>query len=108
MHMLSMHQLAMHAELDSCPEVMVLFSLGVRLFNRAGGVFSMAYEGSAQSSVAKFKEQIMLTGGILTSLVTGPSDAFRTYTGAVNGGVYDPRDVTDLNAAELHALFCYG
>jgi hypothetical protein len=81
----------------------------VILLAAAGGVFSMAYDGSALSSLAKIKEQIMLNGGVLTSMIIGPTATFRLYDGRANGGVFDDTTVlSDARAAEPHALFCYG
>jgi hypothetical protein len=70
----------------------------------------MAYRGSALSSIAQIKEQIMLTGGVLTSVAmgVGSDETFRGYNGRAGSGVYDRRDITVDEPVDMHALFCYG
>jgi C1A family cysteine protease len=82
----------------------------------AGGVLSIAYGGSALNTIGKIKSQIMLNGGVITSIAMSPTvfDRFKLYTST--SAVFDTTE--DLSssrstgapeaAAYMHALFCYG
>jgi hypothetical protein len=64
----------------------------------------MANDGSALGSVARIKQQIVLRGGVLTSLAILPT--FEAYIGAAASRIVDgevPQDDT-----RWHAVFCYG
>lgn len=80
-----------------------------------GGVFSLAYGGSALNSIGKVKSQIMLSGGVLTSIAMSQAvfDRFKAYSST--SGVFETTE--DLSpsksdaaseAVYMHALFCYG
>ncbi|WIA33406.1 hypothetical protein OEZ86_006540 [Tetradesmus obliquus] len=80
-----------------------------------GGAFSMAYGGSALNSIGKVKSQIMLNGGVLTSIAMSQA-VFKRFEVYNTNAVFDSTD--DLSqegstggpeaAAYMHALFCYG
>jgi hypothetical protein len=44
----------------------------------AGGALSIAYDGNALNTIAKVKEQIMLNGGLMTSMAMS-SRAFDSF-----------------------------
>jgi hypothetical protein len=72
----------------------------------------MAYAGSALTSMAKIKEQIMLTGGVFTSLAMslnlfGDFVANKTSTNGIFSIIEDLQSVT-ANSVVMHAVFCYG
>jgi hypothetical protein len=63
----------------------------------------MANDGSALGSLARIKQQIILDGGVLTSL--GISPAFESYT--ATSRVIDG-DIPENEVPNWHAVFCYG
>jgi hypothetical protein len=78
----------------------------------AGGVLTLAYSGSALSTMARAKEQIMLTGGVMTSMAMSQT-TFKSFvenrTGT-NGIFAANEDVRVIASAPsfMHAVFCYG
>jgi hypothetical protein len=82
----------------------------------AAGALSFAYEGSALNTIGKIRSQIMLNGGVITSIAMSQNvfDRFKLYTS--KSAVFDTTE--DLSpsrsagapdaAAYMHALFCYG
>uniref|UniRef100_A0A383W5T9 Peptidase C1A papain C-terminal domain-containing protein n=1 Tax=Tetradesmus obliquus TaxID=3088 RepID=A0A383W5T9_TETOB len=83
----------------------------VRYINE-GGVLSVAYGGSALTSMPKMKEQIMLAGGVFTSMAMSKA-AFGAFSNNItaDNGVFnfteDPRRLNPGNII-MHAVFCYG
>jgi hypothetical protein len=78
----------------------------------SGGVLSLAYSGSALTSMARIKEQIMLNGGVFASMAMSPA-AFRRfaeYKTAANGVFTADEDARAIGKEDLvmHAVFCYG
>jgi hypothetical protein len=78
----------------------------------AGGRLSMAYEGNALDTMAKVKEQIMLNGGVITSMAMGPQ-AFQDFINNRTGvnaafSVAEALRTTAPGNVEMHAVFCYG
>jgi hypothetical protein len=77
----------------------------VRLF--AGGALRFSYEGNALGTQARIKEQIMLSGGVMTSVAMSSRGAnnrkFLSYVGGVLNGTDRVEDVD-----WFLALFCYG
>jgi hypothetical protein len=78
----------------------------------AGGAFSVADAGSALTTMAKVKEQIMLTGGVMTSMAMSPTvfDRFVKYKTGANAAFTTSEDATKLGPSSsiMHAVFCYG
>ncbi|WIA33138.1 hypothetical protein OEZ86_006289 [Tetradesmus obliquus] len=78
----------------------------------AGGVLSVAYGGSALTSMPKMKEQIMLAGGVFTSMAMSKAafGAFSNNKTADNGVFNFTEDPRTLNPGNIimHAVFCYG
>ncbi|WIA14400.1 hypothetical protein OEZ85_002927 [Tetradesmus obliquus] len=78
----------------------------------AGGALSMAYSGNPLATMAQVKEQIMLNGGVITSLALS-NNAFsafvenKTSSNGVFGVAEDLRD-TARGDLSMHAVFCYG
>ncbi|WIA38518.1 hypothetical protein OEZ86_001839 [Tetradesmus obliquus] len=70
---------------------------------------SWAYDANALDSMAKVKQRIMLSGGVIASMAM--SDAafrqFQTY-GAAGDAVFAPNEDLAGNPATMHAIFCYG
>jgi hypothetical protein len=78
----------------------------------AGGVLSVVYDGNALDTMAKVKEQIMLNGGVMTSMAMSNRafDDFVKNVTSANGPFGAAEDLT-LAAPEgvsMHAAFCYG
>lgn len=76
-----------------------------------GGEFSMAYSGSPLQSMAQVKEQIMLAGGVLTSLTMSEAafQRFKDYNST--SGIFDTDETLEQGtqaAIYRHAVFCYG
>jgi hypothetical protein len=67
----------------------------------AGAGFSIAYDGSALDTVAKVKQAVMLSGGVLTALASSPT--FQN----LNCTTYDV-EASDGVEQDWHAVFCYG
>jgi hypothetical protein len=77
----------------------------------AGNALSVAYDGKPLDSMAKVKEQIMLTGGVMTSMAMSLQsfEAFvnnKTGANAVFTMAEDLRKAFISNVA-THAAFCY-
>lgn len=75
----------------------------------------MAYDGNALDKMAKVKEQIMLNGGVLTSLamsdgVNGAFKNFKANKTAANGAFSVAEDLRMVvpSSVVMHAVFCYG
>ncbi|WIA11714.1 hypothetical protein OEZ85_011810 [Tetradesmus obliquus] len=70
----------------------------------------MAYGGNPLQSMAQVKQQIMLTGGVLTSL-TMSEPTFRRFDKYNSATAFDAdetlEEVADTNIYR-HAVFCYG
>jgi hypothetical protein len=78
----------------------------------AGGALTLANAGSALSTMAKAKEQIMLTGGVMTSIAMS-QNFFRSFVDNRTGAnsVFATDEDARLIASEpffMHAVFCYG
>ncbi|WIA44571.1 hypothetical protein OEZ86_007296 [Tetradesmus obliquus] len=81
----------------------------------AGGALSIANDGNALDTMAKVKEQIMLHGGVMTSLAMtdGPNGAFAAFVAnktAANGAFSVAEDLrfSAPGGVAMHAVFCYG
>jgi hypothetical protein len=77
----------------------------------AGGVLTMAYEGSALTSMAMIKERIMLSGGVITSIaMSGATFAqFESYKPSNDDVFKTTAESEDASRiATMHAVFCYG
>jgi hypothetical protein len=78
----------------------------------AGGAFTVAYAGSALTTIARAKEQIMLTGGVMTSIAMSSSrfmDFVANRTAA--NGVFSANENVRVAAQQdvvMHAVFCCG
>uniref|UniRef100_A0A383V630 Peptidase C1A papain C-terminal domain-containing protein n=1 Tax=Tetradesmus obliquus TaxID=3088 RepID=A0A383V630_TETOB len=74
-----------------------------------GGRLSVAYNGNALSSMAMVKEQIMLNGGVFTSMALSGADFVRfvDYKTAASG-VFTAAQSIPAGADQMHAVFCYG
>jgi hypothetical protein len=78
----------------------------------AGGALSIAYNGNPLNTMAKVKEQIMLYGGVITSMAM----SFRTFsdfvanTTSADGVFAASEDLTRTFQGDvlMHAVFCYG
>uniref|UniRef100_A0A383W290 Peptidase C1A papain C-terminal domain-containing protein n=1 Tax=Tetradesmus obliquus TaxID=3088 RepID=A0A383W290_TETOB len=71
---------------------------------------SWAYNANALDTMAKVKQRIMLSGGVITSMAM--SDAafqqFQAYA-AAGDAVYSPSDdLASASSVIMHAIFCYG
>uniref|UniRef100_A0A383WKQ7 Peptidase C1A papain C-terminal domain-containing protein n=1 Tax=Tetradesmus obliquus TaxID=3088 RepID=A0A383WKQ7_TETOB len=71
---------------------------------------SWAYNANALDSMAKVKERVMLSGGVIASMAM--SDAafqqFQAY-GAEGDAVFaPPDDLASADTVTMHAIFCYG
>jgi hypothetical protein len=75
------------------------------LFPTAGGALSLAYDGNALGTIARVKQQIMLHGGVLTSLAKLQS--LEDYPAFSADQVYDVV-VKATDQPQWHAVFCYG
>jgi hypothetical protein len=78
----------------------------------AGGAFLVAYAGSALTTVARAKEQIMLTGGVMTSVAMSPA-TFKDFVAnkTAASGVFSVNEDVRMAAQPdvvMHAVFCYG
>ncbi|WIA14333.1 hypothetical protein OEZ85_002863 [Tetradesmus obliquus] len=77
-----------------------------------GAVFSVAGAGSALTTMARVKEQIMLTGGVFTSTAMSPTafSSFLANKTAASGIFTTSEDASRLDPATItmHAVFCYG
>lgn len=75
-----------------------------------GGGLSMVYNGNALSSMALVKEQIMLNGGVFTSMALGETDFLRfvDYKAAGDGVFTAAQDIPTGANGRMHAVFCYG
>ncbi|WIA18237.1 hypothetical protein OEZ85_009706 [Tetradesmus obliquus] len=76
----------------------------------SGASLAWAYDANALDSMAKVKQRIMLSGGVIASMAMSVDNAlgqFRAY-GAAGDAVFAPNE--DLASAEwtMHAIFCYG
>jgi hypothetical protein len=83
----------------------------LRFNHTAGGALSLAYDGNAVDTNAKVKEQIMLTGGVITSMaisLVAFDDLINNRTGA-NAAFARMEDLKKAAPANvwLHAVFCY-
>ncbi|WIA24077.1 hypothetical protein OEZ85_013685 [Tetradesmus obliquus] len=81
----------------------------------AGGALSIANDGNALDTMAKVKEQIMLHGGVMTSLAMtdGQNGAFAAFVAnktATNGAFSVAEDLrfSAPGGVVMHAVFCYG
>ncbi|WIA24084.1 hypothetical protein OEZ85_013692 [Tetradesmus obliquus] len=81
----------------------------------AGGALSIANDGNALDTMAKVKEQIMLHGGVMTSLAMtdGQNGAFAAFVAnktAANGAFSVAEDLrfSAPGGVAMHAVFCYG
>ncbi|WIA18232.1 hypothetical protein OEZ85_009701 [Tetradesmus obliquus] len=74
-----------------------------------GTSLSWAYNANALNTMAKVKERIMLSGGVIASMAM--SDAafqqFQAY-GVAGDAVYAPPDDPASAVSVMHAVFCYG
>lgn len=70
----------------------------------------MVYNGNALSSMALVKEQIMLNGGVFTSMALGESDFLRfvDFKAAADGVFTAAQDIPTGANGRMHAVFCYG
>jgi hypothetical protein len=78
----------------------------------AGGALALANSGNALSTMARAKEQIMLTGGVMTSIAMSQS-IFRSFVANRTGAnsVFTANEDARTFASEqpaMHAVFCYG
>jgi hypothetical protein len=72
-----------------------------------GGKLSLAYGASALSSMSTVKEQIMLTGGVFTSMALS-MDGFERFK-QYKSGIFTATDEIKAGAdGTMHAVFCYG
>jgi hypothetical protein len=75
-------------------------------------MFSVADAGSALTTMARVKEQMMLTGGVFTSLAMSATsfDRFVANKTGANGAFTTTDDARKLGPANsiMHAVFCYG
>ncbi|WIA14374.1 hypothetical protein OEZ85_002903 [Tetradesmus obliquus] len=77
-----------------------------------GGAFTVADAGSPLATMARAKEQIMLTGGVFTSMAMS-STAFGRFAQnktAASGTFVAIEDASKLDPSTsvMHAVFCYG
>ncbi|WIA40756.1 hypothetical protein OEZ86_004437 [Tetradesmus obliquus] len=72
-----------------------------------GGKLSAAYNGNALKPMAKVKEQIMLTGGVITSMALPWAD-FERFTGYKQGVFLAMNELQPGTEGVMHAVFCYG
>jgi hypothetical protein len=78
----------------------------------AGGKLSVAYNGNPLDTMAKAKEQIMLNGGVMTSMAMSYNafDKFAknvtTPTGVFN--IAEDLRSTPQSDVVMHGVFCYG
>jgi hypothetical protein len=78
----------------------------------AGGALAIAYNGNPLDTMAKVKEQMMLYGGVITSMAM----SFRTFgdfvanTTAADGVFAASEDLRENSQGDvlMHAVFCYG
>jgi hypothetical protein len=77
-----------------------------------GGVLSVAYDGNALDTMAKVKEQIMLNGGVITSMAMSQRafDSFSSNATKAYGAFTTAEDLrrSAPDAVVMHAVFCYG
>jgi hypothetical protein len=78
----------------------------------AGGALSIAYDGNPLDTMAKVKEQIMLSGGVMTSMAVsfttfGDFVANTTSADGVFAAAEDLRENAQGDVL-MHAVFCYG
>jgi hypothetical protein len=71
------------------------------------GKLSIAYGGNPLPSMAKVKEQIMLTGGVMTSMAPSMS-GFERFTKYKAGVCSAMDELQSGDAGIMHAVFCYG
>jgi hypothetical protein len=81
-------------------------------FDAAGGGLKIAYDGNALRTMATVKEQIMLSGGVITSMALS-IDAFGAFVQnktTANGvfGFTEDLQATVQGGVAMHAVFCYG
>jgi hypothetical protein len=78
----------------------------------AGGAISVAYDGNALTTSAQAREQIMLTGGVLTSMAMSRAtfNQFEQNRTTANGVFTVNEDVLRVAPGDvfMHAVFCYG
>lgn len=73
----------------------------------AGGSLRAIDGGNALESMGRIKQQMLLHGGVLTSMVVLRD--FETYPSAGGGDVYSSSARVGASAGvNLHAVFCYG
>lgn len=78
----------------------------------ADGSLSAAYAGNALVNMAPVKEQIMLSGGVITSMALsyGTFTAFVNNKTGPNSAFHTSEDLrrADPSGVAMHAVFCYG
>ncbi|WIA40508.1 hypothetical protein OEZ86_013858 [Tetradesmus obliquus] len=77
------------------------------------GSLSAAYAGNALGNMAQVKEQIMLSGGAITSMALSYPHAFTAFVNnktGPNSALYSSEDLrlADPLSVAMHAVFCYG
>jgi hypothetical protein len=101
---------------SKCSFAGVMSAVNCCISSTAGGAFSLAYGGSALNTIGKIKSQIMLNGGVITSIAMSPAVFARFKAYSSQSGVFDTTEdlssSRNVGASEadvyMHALFCYG
>jgi hypothetical protein len=84
-----------------------LVLLCVLLCCSQGGKLSIAYSGNPLPSIAKVKEQIMLNGGVTTSMALSLPD-FQRFTNYKEGVFSAMGELHSGVEGIMHAVFCFG
>jgi hypothetical protein len=69
---------------------------------------SWANDANALDSMAKLKERIMLSGGVIASMAMSDIEFQRFLAYGAAGGVYSPTEDLSGEDPVMHAVFCYG
>lgn len=91
---------------EDCYRVTDGWCAGIDVLPR-GGKLSAAYNGNALKTMAKVKEQIMLTGGVITSMALPWAD-FERFTAYKQGVFLAMNELQPGTEGVMHAVFCYG